>query len=47
MAAESEALKDQIQELTIDLEIIKNEISESGKRIKSVHISQCILVSRI
>ena len=32
MAAESEALKDQIQELTIDLDIIKNEISESGER---------------
>ena len=29
--AENEALKDQVQELSIDLDIIKNEISESGE----------------
>lgn len=33
--AENEALKEKVQELTIDLEIIKNEISESGKRFGS------------
>jgi len=30
LQAESEALKEKVEELTIDLEIIKQEISESG-----------------
>ena len=35
--AENEALKDQVQELSIDLDIIKNEISESGKLKTPAH----------
>ena len=30
MNTECEALKEKVEELTIDLEILKNEISESG-----------------
>lgn len=35
--AENEALKDQVQELSIDLDIIKNEISESGELKTPAH----------
>ena len=35
--SECEALKEKVEELTIDLEILKNEISESGTLIKHGH----------
>ena len=35
--SECEALKEKVEELTIDLEILKNEISESG--INQAHIT--------
>jgi len=31
--SECEALKEKVEELTIDLEILKNEISESGTQV--------------
>ena len=41
--AENEALKDQVQELSIDLDIIKNEISESGEHINTISATRVCL----
>ena len=35
--AENEQLKDRVEELSLDLEILKNEISEGGKNREVLH----------
>lgn len=36
LSSECEALKEKVEELTIDLEILKNEISESGMLLYNI-----------